>query len=151
MDRLIATSSRWHSLLSTHKVLRNTYSLLSLTLAFPVLTATANTLLRLPAPGLSLMLVGFYGLLFLTHRVANKSSWDPHDFPPDRFYKLYAVADAEHAAGGRRGGRHHTGDGGRWRWCSFAARRMSSSLHGYVVPVENNDGLLRGIAGRGCR
>lgn len=71
MDRLIATSSRRHSLLSTHKVLRNTYFLLSLTLAFSALTATASTLLRLPAPGLILMLVGFYGLLFLTHRLAN--------------------------------------------------------------------------------
>ncbi|WP_074013776.1 FtsH protease modulator YccA [Candidatus Sodalis sp. SoCistrobi] len=71
MDRLIATSSRRHSLLSTHKVLRNTYFLLSLTLAFSALTATASTLLGLPAPGLILMLVGFYGLLFLTHRLAN--------------------------------------------------------------------------------
>lgn len=71
MDRLIATSSRRHSLLSTHKVLRNTYFLLSLTLAFSAFTATASTLLRLPAPGLILMLVGFYGLLFLTYRLAN--------------------------------------------------------------------------------
>ncbi len=71
MDRLIATSSRRHSLLSTHKVLRNTYFLLSLTLAFSALTATASTLLRLPAPCLILMLFGFYGLLFLTHRLDN--------------------------------------------------------------------------------
>ncbi|SNC58417.1 FtsH protease modulator YccA [Sodalis endosymbiont of Henestaris halophilus] len=74
MNRLIATSSRRHSLLSTHKVLRNTYFLLSLTLAFSALTATVSTLIRLPAPGLILMLAGFYGLLFLTHRLANSSA-----------------------------------------------------------------------------
>ncbi|MGP4123561.1 MAG: FtsH protease modulator YccA [Sodalis sp. (in: enterobacteria)] len=71
MDRLIATSSPNHSLLSTHKVLRNTYFLLSLTLAFSALTATISTLLRLPSPGLIPILVGFYGLLFLTYRLAN--------------------------------------------------------------------------------
>ncbi|WMQ73710.1 MAG: Modulator of FtsH protease YccA [Sodalis sp.] len=71
MDRLIATSPRGHSLLSTHKVLRNTYFLLSLTLAFSALAAAASTLLCLPSPGLILMLVGFYGLLFLTYRLAN--------------------------------------------------------------------------------
>lgn len=74
MARLIATSSSRQSLLSTHKVLRNTYFLLSLTLAFSVLTATVSTMLHLPAPGLLLMLVGFYGLLFLTHRLANSPS-----------------------------------------------------------------------------
>lgn len=74
MDRLIATSSSKQSLLSTHKVLRNTYFLLSLTLAFSTLTAVASTLLHLPAPGLLLMLVGFYSLLFLTHRLANSPS-----------------------------------------------------------------------------
>ncbi|WP_410015865.1 FtsH protease modulator YccA [Sodalis sp. C49] len=71
MDRLVATNSREHSLLSTHKVLRNTYFLLSLTLGFSALTATASTLLQLPAPGLILMMVGFYGLMFLTYRLAN--------------------------------------------------------------------------------
>lgn len=71
MDRLIATSSSKHSLLSTHKVLRNTYFLLSLTLAFSAFTSTVSTLLHLPAPSLLLVLVGFYGLLFLTHRLAN--------------------------------------------------------------------------------
>ncbi|TCV98192.1 FtsH protease modulator YccA [Biostraticola tofi] len=72
MDRLVATSSRERSLLSTHKVLRNTYFLLSLTLGFSALTATASTLLQLPAPGLLIMLVGFYGLMFLTYRLADR-------------------------------------------------------------------------------
>jgi len=70
MDR-IDYSARESSLLSTHKVLRNTYFLLGLTLAFSAVTATVSTVLALPAPGLILMLVGFYGLMFLTYRLAN--------------------------------------------------------------------------------
>ncbi|MBW7982454.1 FtsH protease modulator YccA [Enterobacillus tribolii] len=71
MDRIVVSSSQRDSLLSTHKVLRNTYFLLALTLAFSAATATASTLLGLPGPGLLLMLVGFYGLMFLTYRLAN--------------------------------------------------------------------------------
>jgi len=71
MDRVVSRSGAGASLLSTHKVLRNTYFLLGLTLAFSAATATASTLLNLPAPGLILMLVGFYGLMFLTYRLAN--------------------------------------------------------------------------------
>lgn len=70
MDRIVS-SSRESSLLSTHRVLRNTYFLLGLTLAFSALTATLSTVYALPAPGLILMLVGFYGLMFLTYRLAN--------------------------------------------------------------------------------
>lgn len=74
MDRIVvsSTTSARSSLLSTHKVLRNTYFLLALTLAFSALTATASTVLMLPAPGLLLMLVGFYGLMFLTYRLADR-------------------------------------------------------------------------------
>ncbi|XBS71110.1 FtsH protease modulator YccA [Acerihabitans sp. KWT182] len=72
MDRMVTTVTRERSLLSTHKVLRNTYFLLSLTLGFSALTATASTLLQLPAPGLILMMAGFYGLMFLTYRLADR-------------------------------------------------------------------------------
>ena len=71
MDRILAPG-RHSSLLSTHKVLRNTYFLLGLTLAFSAITATASTLLSLPAPGMILMLAGFYGLMFLTYRLADR-------------------------------------------------------------------------------
>lgn len=70
MDR-IAYTTRESSLISTHKVLRNTYFLLGLTLAFSALTATLSTVFALPAPGLIIMLAGFYGLMFLTYRLAN--------------------------------------------------------------------------------
>ena len=42
MDRIISSSRERTSLLSTHKVLRNTYFLLSLTLAFSAITATGQ-------------------------------------------------------------------------------------------------------------
>lgn len=70
MDRIITSSRDRSSLLSTHKVLRNTYFLLSLTLAFSAITATASTVLMLPSPGLILTLVGMYGLMFLTYKTA---------------------------------------------------------------------------------
>jgi modulator of FtsH protease len=71
MDRIITSSRDRTSLLSTHKVLRNTYFMLSLTLAFSI-TATASTVLMLPSPGLILTLVGMYGLMFLTYKTADK-------------------------------------------------------------------------------
>ena len=48
------------------KLLRNTYMLLSMTLAFSALAAAASLALRLPHPGLILTLAGYFGLLFLT-------------------------------------------------------------------------------------
>jgi len=52
--------------LATNKVLRNTYSLLSLTLLFSALTAGTSMALNLPHPGLLLTLAGYFGLLFAT-------------------------------------------------------------------------------------
>ena len=78
MDRIVSSSHDRTSLLSTHKVLRNTYFLLSLTLAFSAITATASTVLMLPSPGLILTLVGMYGLMFLTYKTANKP-WTKKD------------------------------------------------------------------------
>jgi len=60
--------------LSTHKVLRNTYALLALTLFFSGLVAGAAVALRLPSPGLIVTLVGYFGLLFLTTKLRD-SGW----------------------------------------------------------------------------
>ena len=61
------TSSRSQaSAVTTNKVLRNTYLLLSMTLLFSALTAGISMALNLPHPGLLLTLVGYFGLLFLT-------------------------------------------------------------------------------------
>ncbi|MGL4906886.1 MAG: Bax inhibitor-1 family protein, partial [Plesiomonas sp.] len=69
----IVITQRETSLLSTHKVLRNTYFLLGLTLAFSAAIATTSMLMGWPRPGFLLTLVGFYGLLFMTERYANSA------------------------------------------------------------------------------
>jgi modulator of FtsH protease len=59
--------------LATNRVVRNTYLLLSLTLAFSALVAGASAALKLPHPGLLITLVGYFGLLFLTSRFRNSA------------------------------------------------------------------------------
>lgn len=68
------TAGTQDAVLATNKVLRNTYTLLSLTLLFSALTAGASLALDLPHPGLLLTLGGYFGLLFLTARLRN-SAW----------------------------------------------------------------------------
>ena len=74
MQSRIVVNSLEESLLSTHKVLRNTYFLLGLTMAFSAVVAYISMSLILPYPNLIVLLVGFYGLLFVTNRLAN-SAW----------------------------------------------------------------------------
>ena len=74
MQSRIVVNSQDESLLSTHKVLRNTYFLLGLTMAFSAVVAYISMSLNLPYPNLIVLLVGFYGLLFVTNRLAN-SAW----------------------------------------------------------------------------
>ena len=52
--------------LAANKVIRNTYLLLAMTLAFSALTAAASMTMKLPHPGLVITLAGYFGLLFLT-------------------------------------------------------------------------------------
>ncbi len=59
--------------LATNKVIRNTYTLLSVTLLFSALTAGVSMALNLPHPGLLLTLGGYFGLLFATTRFRNSS------------------------------------------------------------------------------
>jgi modulator of FtsH protease len=56
------------STFATNKVIRNTYTLLSMTLMFSALTAGTSMALNLPHPGLLLTLGGYFGLLFLTSK-----------------------------------------------------------------------------------
>jgi modulator of FtsH protease len=60
--------------LATNKVIRNTFTLLSLTLLFSAAMAGVSMALNLPHPGLVISLVGSFGLLFLTYRLA-ESAW----------------------------------------------------------------------------
>ena len=72
--RRAAAHSGWGSSIASHKVLRNTYALLSLTLLFSAGTAALGVALRLPAPGMLVTLAGYFGLLFLIHKVQD-SGW----------------------------------------------------------------------------
>lgn len=59
---------------ASSSVLRNTYGLLALTLAFSGLVAFVSQQMNLPHPGLLLTLGGFYGLIFATVKLRN-SGW----------------------------------------------------------------------------
>ena len=71
-QRTIQTQSQ-ASVLATNKVLRNTYMLLAMTLAFSALVAAAVVTLNLPSPGIIITLIGVYGLMFLTEKNRNNS------------------------------------------------------------------------------
>ena len=59
--------------LATNKVIRNTYLLLAMTLAFSALTAAAALAMNLPHPGLIITLAGYFGLLFLTTKFRDRA------------------------------------------------------------------------------
>ncbi|MEQ6342222.1 MAG: Bax inhibitor-1/YccA family protein [Gammaproteobacteria bacterium] len=68
------TASRTGSALAANKMIRNTYTLLAMTLLFSAATAGASIVLNLPHPGLIITLLGYFGLLFLTYKLQN-SAW----------------------------------------------------------------------------
>ena len=57
-----------------HRVLRNAYALLAMTLLFSAGVAALGVAMAWPAPGLLLSLAGSFGLLFLVHALRN-SGW----------------------------------------------------------------------------
>ncbi|MGF1644092.1 MAG: Bax inhibitor-1/YccA family protein [Thiotrichales bacterium] len=75
MSQVITSTTRSErGVLATNRVLRNTYLLLALTLAFSALTAGISMAMGLPHPGLLLTLAGYFGFLFLTYKLRN-SVW----------------------------------------------------------------------------
>src|SRR5574337_1798082 len=75
MDTRTLTMTRGSaSALATNRVLRNTYLLLALTLAFSAVTAGVSMALGLPHPGVIITLVGYFGLLFLTTKFRNSGA-----------------------------------------------------------------------------
>lgn len=68
------STARNESVLTTNKVLRNTYMLLGMTLAFSAIVAYITASMGLPHPGFLVTIVGFYGLLFLVHKTANSAT-----------------------------------------------------------------------------
>lgn len=61
------------SVLSTNRVVRNTYLLLSMTLLWSSIVAGVTMVLKLPHPGLIITLVGYFGLLFLVNRFRDQA------------------------------------------------------------------------------
>ncbi|MDD5033307.1 MAG: Bax inhibitor-1/YccA family protein [Methylococcaceae bacterium] len=74
MSRYQTITRTQPGILETNKVLRNTYALLSMTLLFSAAMAGLAMTLNLPHMGPIVTLVGYFGLLFLTHRLSN-SAW----------------------------------------------------------------------------
>ncbi len=71
---LTSGSTAAGSLLATHRVLRNTYLLLSATLIFSALMAGLAMALGMPYLGPVVTLVGYFGLLFVTYRLRNSAA-----------------------------------------------------------------------------
>jgi modulator of FtsH protease len=69
-----ATGRSIPSVAGTNKVIRNTYLLLAMTLAFSALAATVSLALNLPHPGLIVTLAGYFGLLFLTSKFRDRAA-----------------------------------------------------------------------------
>lgn len=69
-----STPSALGQTLSTHKVLRNTYALLSMTLVWAAAVAAGSAALGWPHPGVLITLAGYFGLLFLIHKTQS-SAW----------------------------------------------------------------------------
>jgi len=62
------------SALATNKVIRNTYTLLSMTLLFSALTAGLSMMMNFPPMGPFITLGGYFALLFVTTKLRN-SAW----------------------------------------------------------------------------
>ena len=69
-----SASTGWGASIARHRVLRNTYALLSMTLLFSAAIAGLAVALQAPPAGLVITLVGYFGLLFLVHKLQH-SGW----------------------------------------------------------------------------
>ncbi|GAB4197185.1 MAG: Bax inhibitor-1/YccA family protein [Wenzhouxiangellaceae bacterium] len=72
MEQTLSRSTT--QVVSTNRVLRNTYALLSMTLLFAALMAGIAMANNWPHPGIMITLVGYFGLLLLTSALRN-SAW----------------------------------------------------------------------------
>ncbi|MEC5384893.1 Bax inhibitor-1/YccA family protein [Uliginosibacterium sp. H3] len=75
-------SNEWGgaAVLRDNRVLRNTYGLLALTLLFSAAVAGVSVALALPAPGIIITLVVYFGLLFAIHKLQNSAGALPAVF-----------------------------------------------------------------------
>ena len=70
---LITARTRTPAAAQINRVLRNTYLLLGMTLAFSAVTALVAMAMNAPHPGFIITLVGFFGLLYAVHKTADSS------------------------------------------------------------------------------
>ncbi len=74
MNQNYAVARPAPSVLTTNKLIRNTYILLSLTLLFSAAMAGVSIIFNFPSMGLLITLGGYFGLLYLTSALRN-SAW----------------------------------------------------------------------------
>ena len=70
---VLASSRRQPAVIESNKVIRNTFTLLAMTLAFSAASAGVSMALNLPHPGILLTLLGYFGLLFAVSYFRNSS------------------------------------------------------------------------------
>ena len=73
LERAVFRTQRTESVLATNKLIRNTYTLLAMTLAFSALTAGLAMVTNMPPLHWLLTIGGYFGLLFLTAKCANSA------------------------------------------------------------------------------
>ncbi|HCJ39955.1 MAG TPA: BAX inhibitor protein, partial [Halieaceae bacterium] len=73
----VATSALNSVTVETNKILRNTYMLLGMTLAFSALTASVSMVLNLPLYMYWVFALTGLGLLFVVHRMADSAKGLP--------------------------------------------------------------------------
>ena len=73
LERVMIRTRRAESALATNKLIRNTYTLLAMTLAFSALTAGLAMVFNMPPLHWLLTIGGYFALLFLTAKCANSA------------------------------------------------------------------------------
>ena len=73
LERTVIRTHRTEAVLATNKLIRNTYTLLAMTLAFSALTAGIAMLVNMPPLHWLLTIGGYLVLLFLTAKSANSA------------------------------------------------------------------------------
>ena len=73
LERAVTRTQRTEAVLGTNKLIRNTYTLLAMTLAFSALTAGLAMVFNMPPLHWLLTIGGYFALLFLTAKCANSA------------------------------------------------------------------------------
>ena len=73
LEPTVIRTRRTGAVLATNKLIRNTYTLLAMTLAFSALTAGIAMMINMPPLHWLLTIGGYFGLLFLTAKTANSA------------------------------------------------------------------------------